>query len=126
MQMRNVLFLQETADVAAQPQLHSLLPLSNRVVVPGERFREIYYWDSYWVVKGLLVSQMGETATVRVPGSSPGRTFEPVVTSPSLLVIADLLFCLGWNSPLFSLRGPVSDVVFPSFLPPNQFPTGLS
>lgn len=59
--------LQETADVAAQPQLHSLLPLSNRVVVPGERFREIYYWDSYWVVKGLLVSQMYETATVRGP-----------------------------------------------------------
>jgi alpha,alpha-trehalase len=26
-------------------------------IVPGGRFREFYYWDSYWVVKGLLVGQ---------------------------------------------------------------------
>jgi neutral trehalase len=57
--------LQETPDVALQPERHSLLPLRNRVVVPGERFREVYYWDSYWVVKGLLVSGMFDTATVR-------------------------------------------------------------
>eukprot|EP00397_Hematodinium_sp_SG-2012_P030050 GEMP01031798.1.p1 GENE.GEMP01031798.1~~GEMP01031798.1.p1 ORF type:complete len:280 (+),score=59.98 GEMP01031798.1:522-1361(+) len=25
-------------------------------IVPGGRFREIYYWDSYWIVKGLLQS----------------------------------------------------------------------
>jgi neutral trehalase len=29
----------------------------------GDRFRETYYWDSYWVLRGLLVSGMAETAS---------------------------------------------------------------
>jgi alpha,alpha-trehalase len=31
----------------------SLLPLPRRYVVPGGRFREIYYWDSYFTMLGL-------------------------------------------------------------------------
>ena len=31
----------------------SLLPLPHRYVVPGGRFREIYYWDSYFTMLGL-------------------------------------------------------------------------
>lgn len=30
--------------------------------MPGGRFREFYYWDSLWVIQGLLVSEMFETA----------------------------------------------------------------
>ncbi len=30
-------------------------------IIPGGRFREIYYWDSYWIVQGLLISQMNHT-----------------------------------------------------------------
>lgn len=26
--------------------------------VPGDRFREFYYWDSYWILKGLLKNKM--------------------------------------------------------------------
>ena len=26
------------------------------------RFREIYYWDTYWILRGLLVSNMLDTA----------------------------------------------------------------
>uniref|UniRef100_A0ACD5TND7 Uncharacterized protein n=1 Tax=Avena sativa TaxID=4498 RepID=A0ACD5TND7_AVESA len=48
--------------VAVRPDRHTLLPLPGRVVVPGSRFREVYYWDSYWVVRGLLVSKMYDTA----------------------------------------------------------------
>ena len=33
-------------------------------VVAGARFREVYYWDSYFIVRGLLVSGMKETAKV--------------------------------------------------------------
>lgn len=36
----------------AQPH-SSLLPLPNPYVVPGGRFREIYYWDSYFTMLGL-------------------------------------------------------------------------
>jgi alpha,alpha-trehalase len=34
----------------------SLLPLPHEYVVPGGRFREIYYWDSYFTMLGLQVS----------------------------------------------------------------------
>ncbi|KAJ7952181.1 Trehalase [Quillaja saponaria] len=48
--------------VERQPQLHTLLPLPKPVMIPGSRFREVYYWDSYWVIRGLLASKMYETA----------------------------------------------------------------
>lgn len=34
----------------------SLLPLPHRYVVPGGRFQEIYYWDSYFTMLGLAES----------------------------------------------------------------------
>ncbi|HSK13233.1 MAG TPA: trehalase family glycosidase, partial [Phnomibacter sp.] len=34
----------------------SLLPLPGPYIVPGGRFREIYYWDSYFTMLGLRVS----------------------------------------------------------------------
>jgi alpha,alpha-trehalase len=34
----------------------SLLPLPNSYIVPGGRFREIYYWDSYFTMLGLTVT----------------------------------------------------------------------
>jgi alpha,alpha-trehalase len=41
----------------------SLIPLPNPYVVPGGRFREVYYWDSYFTMQGLVVS--GRTDLVR-------------------------------------------------------------
>ncbi|HYQ24431.1 alpha,alpha-trehalase TreA [Stenotrophomonas sp.] len=35
----------------------SLLPLPHPYVVPGGRFREVYYWDSYFTLLGLASSQ---------------------------------------------------------------------
>ncbi|CAH1154572.1 unnamed protein product [Phaedon cochleariae] len=49
------------SSVARNPSRHSLIPLPNGFVVPGGRFKEIYYWDSYWIVKGLLISEMSQT-----------------------------------------------------------------
>lgn len=31
---------------------HSIIPVPEPFIVPGGRFREIYYWDSYWIIKG--------------------------------------------------------------------------
>ncbi|MDH5824679.1 alpha,alpha-trehalase TreA [Luteimonas sp. RD2P54] len=40
-----------------QPAEHdSLLPLPQPYVVPGGRFREVYYWDSYFTMLGLVES----------------------------------------------------------------------
>ncbi|PWA88807.1 hypothetical protein CTI12_AA118820 [Artemisia annua] len=48
--------------VLEHPELHTLLPLKYPVIIPGSRFQEVYYWDSYWVIRGLLASKMYETA----------------------------------------------------------------
>lgn len=49
-------------SVAERPDEHTLIPLPEGVVIPGSRFREVYYWDSYWIIRGLLASKMYETA----------------------------------------------------------------
>lgn len=49
--------LTRTLDVVADS--HSggtLIPLPNAYVVPGGRFREVYYWDSYFTMLGLQAS----------------------------------------------------------------------
>ena len=48
----------DTADAES-----SLIPLPNPYVVPGGRFREVYYWDSYFTMLGLVES--GRTDLVR-------------------------------------------------------------
>jgi len=35
----------------------TLIPLPYEYIVPGGRFREVYYWDSYFTMLGLLVSK---------------------------------------------------------------------
>ena len=46
--------LTRNADRANQRS--SLIPLPNAYVVPGGRFREVYYWDSYFTMLGLVES----------------------------------------------------------------------
>jgi len=41
----------------------SLIPLPNPYVVPGGRFREVYYWDTYFTMQGLV--QSGRTDLVK-------------------------------------------------------------
>ncbi|XP_018571291.1 trehalase isoform X2 [Anoplophora glabripennis] len=48
-------------EVKEQQDLYSIIWVPNPVIVPGGRFREYYYWDSYWIVQGLLLSEMHET-----------------------------------------------------------------
>ncbi|XP_031633665.1 trehalase isoform X3 [Contarinia nasturtii] len=53
---------QMTDDVAKNPDHYSIIHVKNPVIVPGGRFREFYYWDSYWIIQGLLQSEMYSTA----------------------------------------------------------------
>ena len=48
----------DSADVRS-----SLIPLPSPYVVPGGRFREVYYWDSYFTMLGLV--QSGRTDLVK-------------------------------------------------------------
>ncbi|KAG5869462.1 hypothetical protein JTB14_027065 [Gonioctena quinquepunctata] len=51
-----------THHVYDHPETHSLIPVKYPFVIPGGRFKEFYYWDTYWILKGLLLSDMIETA----------------------------------------------------------------
>ncbi|XP_057670544.1 trehalase-like [Diorhabda carinulata] len=48
-------------SVRDHPDQHSLIYLPNGFIIPGGRFKEIYYWDSYWILEGLLISEMTES-----------------------------------------------------------------
>ena len=47
---------QALSKPAEQQKQNSLLALSQPYIVPGGRFREIYYWDSYFSALGLIES----------------------------------------------------------------------
>ena len=46
-----------TRQTTSAPPYSSLLPLPRPYVIPGGRFREIYYWDSYFTMLGLVESK---------------------------------------------------------------------
>jgi alpha,alpha-trehalase len=35
--------------------------VKNPFIIAGGRFKEFYYWDSYWIIRGLIVSEMYQT-----------------------------------------------------------------
>ncbi|KAI6209128.1 Trehalase [Aphelenchoides besseyi] len=41
-----------------ESEKHTLIYVPHPFIVPGGRFREYYYWDTYWVIKGLIASGM--------------------------------------------------------------------
>ncbi|EHB08785.1 Trehalase [Heterocephalus glaber] len=48
-------------EVVSHPERFSLISSEHPFIVPGGRFVEFYYWDSYRVREGLLLSEMAET-----------------------------------------------------------------
>ncbi|XP_047104847.1 trehalase-like [Schistocerca piceifrons] len=48
--------------VRENQELYSIIYMPYGVIIPGGRFREIYYWDSYWIIRGLLKCEMYYTA----------------------------------------------------------------
>jgi alpha,alpha-trehalase len=52
----DLLWDQLTRTTTSAPPYSSLLPLPEPYVVPGGRFRELYYWDSYFTMLGLVES----------------------------------------------------------------------
>lgn len=104
-------------EVAAAPQRYSALPRRFGMVIPGGRFRETYYWDSYWIVRGLLVCDMVETARglvenllddVRKFGFVPngGRTYyldrsQPPLLSEMVIAIDTVAHNTTWLKSVF-------------------------
>lgn len=49
------------SEVFQNPDRFSIIPVSNGFIIPGGRFKELYYWDAYWIVEGLLITGMKDT-----------------------------------------------------------------
>ncbi|OUC44428.1 alpha,alpha-trehalase [Trichinella nativa] len=55
-------YFQVTDQVKTEPNRFTFISVPHPFIIPGGRFREFYYWDTYWILKGLLASEMYETA----------------------------------------------------------------
>jgi alpha,alpha-trehalase len=44
------------------PLKSSLIGVPKPMIIAGSRFRETYYWDAFWTMKGLLASGMRRAA----------------------------------------------------------------
>lgn len=52
----------QSPDVAKSPARHSAIAVPHTFIMPGGRFREQYYWDAFFILRGLVISDMFETA----------------------------------------------------------------
>jgi alpha,alpha-trehalase len=73
----------------------SRLPLPNAYVVPGGRFREVYYWDSYFTMLGLVES--GRTDLVK----DMLDNFAHLVTTIGHIPNGNRTYYLGRSQPPF-------------------------
>lgn len=84
-------------EVRNSTELYSIIYVENPFIVPGGRFREFYYWDSYWIIRGLLLSEMHDTvrgmlenylSMVRKYGFVPngGRIYYTRRSQPPMLI----------------------------------------
>ncbi|XP_026361419.2 trehalase isoform X2 [Ursus arctos] len=85
-------------EVLSHPEQFSLIYSAHPFIVPGGRFLEFYYWDSYWVMEGLLLSEMPGTVKgmlqnfldlVRIYGHVPNgaRVYYLQRSQPPLLTL---------------------------------------
>ncbi len=95
----------------------SLLPLPNPYIVPGGRFREIYYWDSYFTMLGLKES--GEIKIIQDMVSN----FAYLIDTYGHIPNGNRTYYLGRSQPPFFscmvelLAGILGDSVYQKFLP---------
>lgn len=91
-------------DVRTRPDMYSMIWVPNGFIIPGGRFKELYYWDSYWIIKGLLLCDMRETAKgiignilylVQKFGFVPngGRIYYVTRSQPPMLIQMASVYC---------------------------------
>jgi alpha,alpha-trehalase len=95
----------------------SLLPLPYPYIVPGGRFREIYYWDSYFTMLGLKES--GETEMIE----NMVRNFAYLIETYGHIPNGNRTYYLSRSQPPFFslmvelLAGIKGDGVYETYLP---------
>ena len=102
-------------DVKTNNQRYSMIYLNEKLVVPGGRFREMYYWDTYWSIEGLLHCEMYETTKnilqdllqmVQLYGFVPngGRKYYENRSQPPFLTLMVLKYYEATKDSSFVIR----------------------
>ena len=73
----------------------SLIPLPYPYIVPGGRFNEIYYWDSYFTMLGLQVSGRGDIIENMV------KNFSYLIHEIGFIPNGNRTYFLGRSQPPF-------------------------
>ncbi len=97
----------------------SLIPLPDSYVVPGGRFREIYYWDSFFTMEGLMVAGRRDLAENMV------RNFAYLIDTIGFIPNGNRAYYLGRSQPPFfsamvELLASKDRDLYTSFLPQMQ------
>jgi alpha,alpha-trehalase len=93
----------------------TLIPLPNAYIVPGGRFREIYYWDSYFTMLGLQVSKRTDLIENMV------NNFTYLINKVGFIPNGNRTYYLGRSQPPFFalmvklLSEEKGDVVFTTY-----------
>jgi len=95
----------------------SLLPLPHPYIVPGGRFREIYYWDSYFTMLGLQASGRADMVENMV------NNFSHLIDTVGYIPNGNRSYYIGRSQPPFFsfmvtlLREKSGDKILNRFLP---------
>jgi alpha,alpha-trehalase len=52
---------QRKSQMLTKQNTTTLIDLPNYFIIPGGRFRETYYWDTYYIMQGLIISGMNQS-----------------------------------------------------------------
>ena len=85
--------LRRQPDSQAYPS--TLIPLQHSYQVPGGRFTEIYYWDSYFTMLGLMADNQVETVSDMV------QNFSELIDSVGFIPNGNRQYYLGRSQPPF-------------------------
>ncbi|MDX1629482.1 MAG: alpha,alpha-trehalase TreF [Fulvivirga sp.] len=84
-----------TREPDAHQNRSSLIALPNSYIVPGGRFREIYYWDSYFTIEGLVESDEQEMAANMLDN------FSFLIDSLGFIPNGNRVYYMGRSQPPF-------------------------
>jgi len=84
-----------TRSAADTSETSSLIPMPGKYVVPGGRFREVYYWDSYFTMIGLGVSGREDLVELMIDN------FAYLIDSVGFIPNGNRTYYLGRSQPPF-------------------------
>ncbi|XP_017079350.1 trehalase isoform X2 [Drosophila eugracilis] len=115
-------------EVKANPDLYSIIYVSNPFIVPSSDCREYCYWESFWIIRGLLQCGMHQTARgmidnflslVQQYGFVPqcGRIYCTSRSNPPLLIMMVKAYMEVTNDEKYAINAlPLLETEYQTFI----------